>query len=109
MDDSHFSLDNIPYGIGSKTPIEAPTVVTRVFDKVVFLDEVAKAGLISDVPFETVATFNQVKLSQTLLHKLRTHILTHHNVVHAQRPCFSRSPSTCCPQKKAASLARQHL
>jgi fumarylacetoacetase len=61
MYDSHFSLDNIPYGIASKTPNEDPSVATRLLDTVVFLDEVAKAGLLSDLPSEIVATFNQVR------------------------------------------------
>ncbi len=61
MYDSHFSLANIPYGIASKTPNEAPSVVTRLFDTVVFLDELANAGLLSDLPSEIVATFKQVR------------------------------------------------
>jgi fumarylacetoacetase len=58
---SHFSLANIPYGIASKTPNEAPSVVTRLFDTVVFLDELANAGLLSDLPSAIVATFKQVR------------------------------------------------
>ena len=61
MYDSHFSIDNIPYGIASKTPDEAPSVVTRLLDTVVFLDEVVKAGLLLDLPTEIVATFNKVR------------------------------------------------
>lgn len=61
MYDSHFSLANIPYGIASKAPNEAPSVVTRLFDTVVFLDELANAGLLSDLPSEIVATFKQVR------------------------------------------------
>lgn len=60
MYDSHFSLANIPYGIASKTPNEAPSVVTRLFDTVVFLNELAEAGLLSGLSSETVATFKQV-------------------------------------------------
>jgi fumarylacetoacetase len=66
MYDSHFSLDNIPYGIASKTPNEHPCVVTRLFDTVVFLDEVARAGLLSELSSEIVATFKQVNRRQTL-------------------------------------------
>lgn len=112
MYDSHFSIDNIPYGIGTKTPNEAPCVVTRLFDKVIFLDEVAKAGLLSDLPSEIVATFNEVKTSPRFPCKntaTQQHTLTYHRPAHAQRPCFSRPPSAYYAPKKAASPACRHL
>jgi len=57
MSKSHFSIKNIPFGIGSSSNHPARTVVTRFEDTVIFLDELAKihAPLLSK---ETIAAFS---------------------------------------------------
>lgn len=61
MPESHFSIANIPYGIASKVAGAAPSVVTRLFDQVIFLHDVAEAGLFADLDVTTAATFTEVK------------------------------------------------
>jgi len=56
----HFSLDNIPYGIGSSGAHPQRSVVTRLEDEVIFLDELVKAGLLPSVPESTAKTFSEV-------------------------------------------------
>jgi hypothetical protein len=61
MYDSHFSLDNIPFGIASRSSGEVPTVVTRLYNNVIFLQLVAENGLLPMVSAETVITFSKVR------------------------------------------------
>lgn len=45
----HFSIDNIPYGIATSAYHSKPRVVTRLRDKVIFLYELAKSGLLPGI------------------------------------------------------------
>jgi fumarylacetoacetase len=58
MHASHFSLENIPFGIASSQNHPKKTVVTRLEDNVIFLDELAT---LSSHPFsgETIRTFSK--------------------------------------------------
>ncbi|RDW85617.1 hypothetical protein BP5796_03942 [Coleophoma crateriformis] len=55
----HFSIDNIPFGIGSSEFHSRETVVTRLEDTVFFLDELAEAGVFKILKDETVKTFSE--------------------------------------------------
>jgi fumarylacetoacetase len=56
----HFSIENIPFGIASNTSHTERSVVTRFEDTVIFLDELAKLGLLATLPEKTRRTFSQV-------------------------------------------------
>lgn len=56
----HFSIENIPFGIGSTASHSSKSVVTRFEDTVIFLDELSKHDLLNDLPEETRQTFSEV-------------------------------------------------
>lgn len=58
---SHFSIANIPYGIASSAAHPAKSPATRIEDTVVFLDGLAKNGLLSSLPSEVVQAFSEVR------------------------------------------------
>ena len=62
MSGSHFSLANIPFGIGSSTAHKSKSPVTRLEDTVIFLDELVNYGLLSSLPSEATDSFFQVGL-----------------------------------------------
>lgn len=60
MFDSHFSINNIPFGIASSAIHPHRSVATRIGDNVVFLDELAKHGLLSGLDIAAIESFSQV-------------------------------------------------
>ncbi|KAH9218658.1 fumarylacetoacetate hydrolase family protein [Leptodontidium sp. 2 PMI_412] len=60
---SHFSIANIPYGIASSAAHPAKSPATRIEDTVVFLDGLAKNGLLSSLPSEVVQAFSESTLN----------------------------------------------
>lgn len=54
---SHFSIDNIPYGIASSQTHVSRTLVTRLEDNVIFLDELAEYTECK-LPKATISTFS---------------------------------------------------
>jgi fumarylacetoacetase len=60
MFDSHFSVNNIPFGIASSAIHPNRSVATRIGDKVVFLDELAKHGLLLGLTIAAIESFSQV-------------------------------------------------
>jgi len=59
---SHFSIRNIPFGIASSKDHRHQSAATRIEDTVVFLDELAKNGLLSSLPASAIEAFSQVCL-----------------------------------------------
>lgn len=57
MDDSHFSINNIPFGIASSQSHPKKTLATRLANNVIFLDELAKLDkpLVTE---ETISSFS---------------------------------------------------
>lgn len=60
MVDNHFSINNIPFGVASKTPNGKRTVVTRIYDKVVFLAELVGHDNFAGVDEHVTRTFDEV-------------------------------------------------
>ncbi|OBT98397.1 hypothetical protein VE01_03147 [Pseudogymnoascus verrucosus] len=60
---SHFSVCNIPFGIGSSEDHPRPSAVTRLENTVIYLDELAKHDLLSSLPNEALHAFSQVVLN----------------------------------------------
>jgi fumarylacetoacetase len=60
MDDDHFSVANIPFGIGTSTIHPKKSIVTRLENKVIFLEELCKAGLLPTLSETIVKTFSEV-------------------------------------------------
>lgn len=60
MDADHFSVANIPFGIGTSRKHPKKSVVTRLENKVIFLQELCKAGLLPTLSKTTVKTFSEV-------------------------------------------------
>jgi fumarylacetoacetase len=58
---SHFSVCNIPFGIGSSEDHPRPSAVTRLENTVIYLDELAKHDLLSSLPNEALHAFSQVR------------------------------------------------
>lgn len=56
--ETHFSINNIPFGIASSESHPNRAVVTRLDDTVIFLDEVAGSGYFADAAVEEA--FSQV-------------------------------------------------
>lgn len=61
MDSTHFSIENIPYGIASCYFHPNKSVVTRFEEHIIFLDELANKGYLSELPESTVGTFSHVR------------------------------------------------
>lgn len=56
----HFSIQNIPFGIATSADHPKKSVVTRIGDTVIFLNELEKAGFLPGVPETTSTTFSEV-------------------------------------------------
>ncbi|PQE31806.1 fumarylacetoacetate hydrolase protein [Rutstroemia sp. NJR-2017a WRK4] len=63
MFSSHFSTNNIPFGIASSDAHPKPSAATRYEDTVIFLDKLAENGLLKSLPAEAVDAFSQPVLN----------------------------------------------
>lgn len=70
---SHFSIANIPFGIGNSATHPSKSPVTRIENTVIFLDELAKHGLFSALPSGVIQTLSEVCSDVTLR---KSHFLT---------------------------------
>lgn len=59
----HFSIDNIPYGIATSASHVEQSVVTRLGDTVIFLNELAKAGSLPGINEAISCTFSEVSFA----------------------------------------------
>lgn len=57
----HFSLANIPFGIASSVAHPTKSVVTRLQDNVIFLDQVAEAKALKGLSEDLIESLSQVK------------------------------------------------
>ncbi|KAM5385614.1 hypothetical protein ACJZ2D_000813 [Fusarium nematophilum] len=60
---SHFSIANIPFGVASCNKHPSPAAVTRILNKVVFLDVLARKGMFNGVGGFHLAHFEQDTLN----------------------------------------------
>lgn len=61
---SHFSASNIPFGIASSAKHAAPSAVTRLHNKVIFLDELAASGSFSHIEALTTTSLTVDTLNE---------------------------------------------
>lgn len=63
---SHFSVQNIPFGIASIRGLPHRSTATRIKDTVIFIDELANHGLLSSLPEEALCALSQVQFPPNL-------------------------------------------
>ncbi|KAH9868352.1 hypothetical protein J1614_007424 [Plenodomus biglobosus] len=61
--DSHFGINNVPYGIASSSTRPEPQHVTRIGDGVIHLAELADLGLYKSVPLTLSSNFREKTLN----------------------------------------------
>ncbi|CAG5179374.1 uncharacterized protein ALTATR162_LOCUS9199 [Alternaria atra] len=60
---SHFSVNNIPYGIASSSTRHAPQCATRIGDEVIFLAELAEHESLKNIPAPLSSIFREPTLN----------------------------------------------
>lgn len=101
MDKSHFSIDNIPFGIASSQSHPKKTLATRLSNHVIFLDELAKVDKPS-VKEETISSFSGPVVNTFAALSKAQHSATRKWIQSVLAKSLEGLPSSCiCPVESA--------
>ncbi|KAH6620551.1 hypothetical protein C7974DRAFT_364206 [Boeremia exigua] len=91
---SHFSLNNIPYGIGSSTQRPSPQAVTRINDSIIFLAELSTHLAFSSIHAQLPTIFSHPTLNAlaALPHNLQSEIRAAIRKTHTENPEAAAEP-----------------
>ncbi|KAF8865710.1 hypothetical protein BDZ45DRAFT_668622 [Acephala macrosclerotiorum] len=98
---SHFSINNIPFGIASSPSHPNRSLATRFENTVIFLDSLAKHNPPPSLEISTIATFSDPCLNPFISLPKSQHTATRSWIQSLISPSPSFPPSCSCPLEEA--------